>query len=122
MPKLALDHHERNALVCHLDCMGMAQLVWREPPSHPRHAGGVVQLLACGRRFPMASGGRSVDHAQHGADRELASDLEPRIELLPRPTVHSDLAAFAALATPDEYGAARSVQIVLLQSQRFADP
>ncbi|MGB9183506.1 MAG: hypothetical protein WCB67_05525 [Solirubrobacteraceae bacterium] len=63
-----------------------------------------------------------MDHTQHRADRKLATNLEPRIELLPSPTIHSDLAALAALATPDEYGAARSVQVALLQRQRFADP
>jgi hypothetical protein len=81
----------------------------------------MVQLLACRGGLPPASGGRSVDDAQHRTDRELATDLQPRIELLPRPTIHSDLTALAALPTPDEYGAARSVQIALLERQRFAD-
>jgi len=49
------------------------------------------------------------------------TDLQPRIELLPRPPVHSDLAALAALPTPDGHGAARSVQIALLERERFAD-
>jgi hypothetical protein len=122
VPKLTLDHDERSAFVRHLDRMGVAQLVWREPPSHTRRAGSMVQLLARRRRLPPATSRRSVDHTQHRADRKLATDLEPRIELLPSPTIRSDLAALAALATPDEYGAARSVQIALLQRQRFADP
>lgn len=46
VPKLTLDHDERNAFVRHLDRMGVAQLVWREPPSHTRRAGSMVQLLA----------------------------------------------------------------------------
>jgi hypothetical protein len=121
MPKLTLDHDQRNALMRHLDRVSMPQLVWREPPSHTRRAGGVVQLLAGGRRLPTASSGRSVDHAQHRADWELATDLQPRIELLPRPTIHADLAALAALPAPDEDGAARSVQIALLERERFAD-
>ena len=81
----------------------------------------MVQLLTRGRRFPVASRGRSVDHAQHRADRELATDLEPRLELLPRPAVHSDFAALAPLAAADKHGAAGSVQIALLERQTFAD-
>jgi hypothetical protein len=118
VPKLTLDHDQRNAFVRHLDRRGVAQLVWREPPSHTRRAGSVTQLLARHRRLPPATGRRSVDHTEHRADRKLTTDLEPRIELLPSPTIHSDLAALAALATPDEYGATRSVQIALLQRQR----
>jgi hypothetical protein len=49
MPKLTLDDCERNAFVRHFDGVSVAQLVWREPASHPCRACGVVQLLACGR-------------------------------------------------------------------------
>src|SRR5690242_20233655 len=88
VPKLKLDHDQRNALVRHLDSMSMPQLVWCEPPSHTRSGGGMVQLLACRRRLPAATSGRSADHTQHGADWELATDVKPRFELLPRPTIH----------------------------------
>ena len=84
--KLALDHDEWNAFVRHLDCVSVSQLMRREPSSHSRRVGRVVQLLARGRRLPAASRGRSVDHAQHRADRELATDLEPRLESLLIPT------------------------------------
>jgi hypothetical protein len=62
-----------------------------------------------------------VDYTQQSADWELVTDLQPWIELLPRPTVHPDLSALAALSAPDEYGAAGSVQIALLERERFAD-
>jgi hypothetical protein len=55
-----------------------------------------------------------VDHAQHGADWKLAPDLEPRIDLLPGPPVHPDLAALAALSASDENSAAGMVEIALL--------
>src|ERR1700752_2359815 len=122
VPKLTLDHDQRNGLVRHLDRMSMAQLVRREPPSHTRRGGGMMQLLARRGCLPPAAIGRSVDHTQHCAEWKLATDLYPRLELLPRPTIHPDLATLAALPTPDEYGAARSVQIALLQRERFADP
>jgi hypothetical protein len=122
VPKLTLNHNQRNSLVRHLDRMSMPELVRREPPSHTRSGGGMVQLLTRRGGLPPASGGRSVDDAQHRADWELAADLEPGIELLPRPTVHSDLPALAALPAPDQDGAARPVEVALLQRQRFADP
>ena len=81
-----------------------------------------MQLLACGRRFPAASGGRSVDYAQQRADWELAADLQPSFELIPRPAGHPDLSALAALPPPDEYRAAGSVEIALLERAHFADP
>jgi DNA-binding MarR family transcriptional regulator len=97
MPKLTLDDCERNAFVRDFDRVGVPELVGCEPPSDTRCAGGVVQLLARRRRLPAASSGRSVDHAQDRADWELATDLQPRIELLPRPPVHPNLPALAAL-------------------------
>jgi hypothetical protein len=81
-----------------------------------------MQLLACGRRLPPSAGGRAVDHAQQRSDRELAADLEPRLELLPCPGVHPDLASLAAFPASDEHGAAAAVQVALLESQCFADP
>jgi hypothetical protein len=48
VPELALDHNERDALVCHLDRVGVSQLVWREPPSDSGRGGRLVQLLARG--------------------------------------------------------------------------
>jgi hypothetical protein len=105
----------------HLDRVSMPQLVGREPPSHPRPDGGMVQMLARGRRLPSASSGRSVDNAEHRADREPATDLQPRIELLPRPAIHPNLSPLAALPPPDEYRAARSVQVTLLERECFAD-
>jgi hypothetical protein len=83
----------------------------------------VAEIVGDGRRrrLPAASGSRSVDHAQHRADRELATDLQPWVELLPCPAVHANLTALAALPAPDEYAAAGSVQIALLKRERFAD-
>ena len=123
-PRLALDHDERDALVRHLNHVRVRvpQVVRREATPHARRSSRVMQLLACGRRLPAATGCRSVDHTQQRSDRELPADLEPRVELLPGPTVHPDLATLAAFATPHEHRTARAIQIALLQSERFADP
>ncbi|HYB31476.1 MAG TPA: hypothetical protein VEF89_33120 [Solirubrobacteraceae bacterium] len=121
MSELTLDDYQRNAFVRHLDRVSMPQLVRREPPSHPRRDGGMLQLLARRRRFPPASGGRSVDHAQHRTDWEPAAGLQPWVKLSPGPAVHADLAALAALPAPDKHRAAGSVQIALLKRESFAN-
>jgi len=120
--ELPLDHDQRDTFVRHLDGMGVPQLVGRKPPSHAGGQGRVMQLFACGRRFPMSSGGRSVDYAQQRTDRKLAADLEPGVELVPCPAVHPDLSALAALPTPDEHSAAGAVEVALLEHERLADP
>jgi hypothetical protein len=120
--ELPLDHDERDPFVRHLDRVGVSQLVWREPPSHAGGCGRVMQLFSRGGAFPMSSGGRSVDHAQQCADRKLAADLQPGVELVPCPTVHPDLSALAALSTSDQYSAARPVEVALLKRERFTDP
>ena len=102
MSQLTLDDDERHGFMRRLDRVSMPQLVGREPPSHPSRDGGMVQLLAGGRRLPPASSGRSVDNAQHRADREPATNLQPRIELLPRPAIHPNLSPLTALPAPDE--------------------
>jgi hypothetical protein len=121
MSELPLDHDERDTFVRHLDRVGVPQLVGREPASHTCGRSRVMQLLARGRRFPTPSSGRPVDHAQHRADRQLGADLEPGVKLVPCPPVHSDLAALAALPTPDKHGAAGTVQIAFMEIERFTD-
>jgi hypothetical protein len=46
--RLALDHHERDALVRHLGRVRVSELVGRAPPSDTCRRGRVVQLLAGG--------------------------------------------------------------------------
>jgi hypothetical protein len=122
VPELALDHHERHAFVGHLDRVCVSQLVGRKPASDARCGGRVMQLLARSSRLPAPADGRTVDYTQERSDREPAADLEPWIELLPGPAVHSDLSPLAAFPVPNEHGAAAAVEIALLESERFADP
>jgi hypothetical protein len=46
MPEPSLDHHERDALVRHLDRVCVTWLMRREPPADARGGGRVVKLLA----------------------------------------------------------------------------
>jgi hypothetical protein len=47
--------------------------------------------------------------------------IEPRLDVLPAPPVHADLAALAALAAANEHRAGRAVGIVFGGRQRLAD-
>jgi len=46
VPELTLDNQQWDALARHLHCVGVAQLVWCEPPTHSGAACRVVQLNA----------------------------------------------------------------------------
>src|ERR1035441_2393104 len=70
----------------------------------------------------MPSCCRSVDDAKQSPDGKTPADLEPRLQLIPGPVVHPDLAAPAALAAADEDGASRSVKVTLGEVKRPADP
>jgi hypothetical protein len=59
---------------------------------------------------------------QQRPDGKLESQLEPWLELLPAPRVHSDLAASPALAAADEQRAAPVIEIGLGERERFLDP
>ena len=46
VPKLSLDHNERNALMRHLDSVRVPELVQREAATDAASRRGVVQLLS----------------------------------------------------------------------------
>jgi hypothetical protein len=54
VPELTLDHDERNALVRHLDGVGVPQLMRSETRPDASSNGRVMQLFAWGRRFPAS--------------------------------------------------------------------
>src|SRR3982751_813420 len=60
--------------------------------------------VAAGR--PRSRSCRPVDDAEQRADQELDAHVKPRLQLLPGPLVHADLAAAAALAASHEQRAA----------------
>jgi len=77
-------------------------MVRSEPTPNASSDASVMPLFARRRRLPPSARSRSVDHAQQCADPELLADLEPSVKLVPRPTVHPDLASLAARPAPDE--------------------
>ena len=100
MPELALDHDQRKTLVRHLDRASVPQLMRRKPAPYTG-GGGMVQCLRAAeasQRRPAV--GPWITHTAR-PDWQLAADFEPRVELLPSPSVHADFAPHAAFATPD---------------------
>jgi hypothetical protein len=71
VPEPALDDVERDALSCHLDRVGVAQLMRGEAASHPGLGGEAAQLHAGGRRRPGPAGRRPARHTEQRTDREL---------------------------------------------------
>ena len=71
--QLPLGDDEWDTLVGHLDRVGVPELMRREPTSDPGRRGGAPELSATGCRFPAASGGRAVDHAEERANRVARS-------------------------------------------------
>jgi hypothetical protein len=63
-----------------------------------------------------------VDDAKQSLDGKTRTDLEPRLQLIPGPVIHPDLAAPAALTAADEDGTSRSVEVTLGKVERLADP
>jgi hypothetical protein len=79
--------------------------------------------VACERqKAPSVSGGRAVDYAEKSPDGEIASDLEPWLQLIPGPAVHPDLAALPALAPPNQHRTAQTVEIRFGKVECLADP
>jgi hypothetical protein len=100
-PELALDHDERHALACHLDCVCVAELMRRESPPHARMEGDPSHLGADRGGGARTPGDRAVDHTEQRADRQRLPMPKLWYELSPAPSVHADL---AALSAPDLAG------------------
>src|SRR4051812_3399734 len=109
--ELALDDDERHALVCHLDGVGVAQLVRCETLANACGRRRAAQLGARGGGRPWSSSGRAVDDAEQRADRELEPQIDPTLQVLPGPLVHTDLASAPALAAAHEQGPATVVEV-----------
>src|SRR3954463_12800013 len=120
--QLALDDDERHALVGHLDGVGVAQLVRRETPANACGRRRAAQLGPRRVRRPWSSSGRAVDDAEQRADRELEAHIDPTLQVLPGPLVHTDLAPAPALAAAHEQGSATVVEVRLVERERVVDP
>lgn len=78
-------------------------------------------VAAPGYRWAAVAAARgSVQDAEERSDGQALAQLDPRLQLFPRPAVHSDLAAFAALALAHEDRAAVWIEVGLGECERFA--
>lgn len=81
MPELALDHDQRDSLPGHLDRVGMAELVRREPTTHAGGQRDLVQLPTDPRRRARTAARRAAQYTEQPADRKVTPQLEPRGEV-----------------------------------------
>ena len=100
----------------------MPKLVRREPPSDPGGTGLRCVAGRGSRRRTRAPTARTTQRTKQRPDREGRSQLKPRVELLPRPAVHPDLAALAALPMTDKHHTPVATKVALGQREGFADP
>ena len=92
----------------------------REPAADSGGQRCPMQLGTYAGRRAWPPAGRAAQHAEERADGQGPAQLKPRVELLPRPAVHPDLAAATTLSSPDQHRAALAVKIGLSQRQRLA--
>jgi hypothetical protein len=69
----------------------------------------------------VAPASRAVDDAEQRTDRQLAPHVKPRLELLPAPCIHADLATAPALAASNQERATALIEIAFGESERFLD-
>src|SRR5581483_9101124 len=121
MPELSLDYEQRDTLARHLHRVRVTELVRREPATDPGYRGGVMQLSADPGRSAWPPACRATQHTEEPADRQFPAELQPGIEVRPRPAVHPDLTPLVALPVTDDQGATAGVEVCLLEDERFAD-
>jgi hypothetical protein len=96
--------------------------VRRETPANACGRSRAAQLGTRGGGRPWSSSGRAVDDAEQRADRELEAHIDPTLQVLPGPLVHTDLAPAPALAAAHEQGPATVVEVRLVERERLVDP
>ncbi|MDP8909800.1 MAG: hypothetical protein M3N47_11965 [Chloroflexota bacterium] len=121
MAELALDDDQRYALAGHLDGVRVTAARAERSAAARRPVRRRV-VAGRARRFDHARPRRGPgDDAKQRADGKFGAGVEPRLELLPGPLVHADLAAAAALAAPHEQRPAPAIEVALVQQQGLVD-
>jgi hypothetical protein len=94
----------------------------REAAAYAGLGSGPTELGADARLSPRSRARRAVDDAEQRTHGEFEPPGDPRVQVLPAPVVHPDLAAAAALTVPDEQRPAARIEVALVQVERFLDP
>jgi hypothetical protein len=111
--ELPLDHVERHAFSSHLNSVRVPKLMRREATTHAGSDRELAKGFANSRGRPRATLRRTVDHAKQGPDAQGDAEAQPRVDLVPCPPIHADLASLAAFASADENRAAVLVEVKL---------
>jgi hypothetical protein len=114
--------HQRNSLPGHLNCVSVPELMRCEPTPDLCRSRGAMELRSDPGRAAAAPARGSVQDAEERTDRQALAQLNPWLQLLPGPAVHTNLAALAALSVPNEDRASNKVKVGLSERERFADP
>jgi hypothetical protein len=117
--ELALNHDQWHPFTRQLDRVRVPELMRRGPATHTRCGGGPAQVRASGGARPHSAAGRTIDDAEQRTDGQLESPLQPRLQFLLSPRVHTHLAAASAFAATDEQRAAAVVEIGFGERERF---
>lgn len=121
MAELALDHNQRHAFARHFDRVRVPELVRRKASADASGDGRSAQVRSRGCAGPLTATRPTVDHAEQRPHGQLDAQLEPRLELLPTPRVHADLAAASALAASNEQRATAGIEVGLGELERLMD-
>jgi hypothetical protein len=113
---------ERDPFACHLDRVGVSELVGSEAPSDAGLLCESVEVAAYGGAIPAAAGIRAVDDAEQRTGGQLLPLFHPGPQLFPGPRVHADLASAAAFAEANRDRASAEAQIGLVEHDRLVDP
>jgi hypothetical protein len=121
VPELSLDDEQQNALARRLHSVSVSAAAARtgDERRRPGRRGATGHGITAAAR-PAAGGGRARGRTTRR--QQSRAQLEPGIELLPRPAVHSDFAPLTTLAGANQDGAALAVKVGLAQRERLADP
>jgi hypothetical protein len=98
------------------------KLMRREASAHASREGGPAHIRSDGGAGPVATTRRTVDDAEQRTDRKLNPALKPRMEFIPAPVVHADLAAASPHASSHLQGAAAVIKVRLGQAEGFLNP
>jgi hypothetical protein len=120
--ELALDDVEWDAFARELDRVCVTSLMRREPSPDAGTHGAALERRSRGGRRPRATAGAAVDDAKQRPDGHRCSRVQPRLELLEPPIIHSDFAAVSALAAAHEDRSAARVEVELIEQQSLVNP
>jgi hypothetical protein len=121
VPELALDYQQRDAFAGHLDRVRVSQ--WcgakrRRTPAVAAVAPSCARAALADHARPQVGPLRMQNSGPTGSSTR---SLQPRLDVLPGPIVHSNLTTAPALTAAHEHRATPPVEVGFAQRERFVD-